>query len=261
MVYALSTDNGKGQPVKGAKISFSRNGQIFNVVVFPDNTGVLFFDNIADSDLFQPDVSVRVSAAGYTTAGTTGANITGDWVFTLRENGLEKAGLIGAGIGVALLLAFSGKKKKVAGIDMKQDVLPWVVPVAAVVGGYLVYQKFFSDPQSQARDNALDTDIANAGVSTMSDSELATAANALKEDLTYSSVSNNYTDAAHQLTKPNNTADILKLIKAYGTHYITFFGIPTGKYTLEETVTRQMPADYIAEVNAYYTAQGIDFQF
>lgn len=269
MRYAISTDNGKGQPVKGAVITFSRNGSAFNVVNFPDNTGVLYFDSINDADLFSSGVAVRVTANGYNPAGTTGNAITGDWVFTLKPNGLQTAGMVGFGVAAAILLASgTGGSKRVNGgigrVDVKKDLLPWVGPAAIVVGGYLVYQKFFSDPQAKKREDALNTDIANAEAvspSRMSDSEIQTAANALKEDLSYSYVSNNFTDAANQLTKPGTTADMLRLIKAYGTHYITFFGIPTGKYTLEETVSRALPRVYIDEVNNYYDAQGIDFNF
>jgi hypothetical protein len=265
MRYAISTDDGNGQPVRGATITFSKNGQVFNAVAFPDNTGILYFDNINDSNLFQSDVSVRVTAPGHVTAGTFGSNITGDWVFTLRSNGLEKAALIGFSVGSLLLLvSMREKRKRVGKVDLARDVVPFIVPVGAIVGGYMVYQHFFSDPQAKAREQALETDIATAEAvepSRMSDSEISTVANALKEDLGYSYVSNNFTDAANQLTKPGTTADILRLIKAYGTHYITFFGIPTGKYTLEETVTRSLPKTYIDEVNAYYNAQGIDFNF
>lgn len=265
MRYAISTDNGNGQPVKGATIIFSKNGEIFNTVDFPDNTGVLYFDTVADSNLFQSDVSVRVTAPGHVTAGTFGNNITGDWVFTLRSNGLEKAALIGFSAGALLLLvAMRERRKKLGAVNLKADVLPWVLPVGALVGGYLVYKKFFGDPQAKERENALANDIAAAEAVTpsrMSDSEIQTTANAIKEDLGYSYVSNNFTDAANQLTKPGTTADMLRLIQAYGTHYITFFGIPTGKYTLEETVTRSLPKTYIDEVNAYYNAQGIDFNF
>lgn len=269
MIYAISTDNGKGQPVKGARISFSRGGSVFNVVDFPDNTGVLYFDSVNDADLFSSGVDIRVTANGYNPAGVTGNSIAGDWVFTLKPNGLQTAGLVGFGLAAAILLASgTGKSKRVSGrigkVDVKKDVLPWVLPVGVLVGGYLIYQKFFSDPQSKERENALNQDIANAEAVTpsrMSDSEIQTAANAIKEDLGYSYVANNFTDAAHQLTKPGTTADMLRLIKAYGTHYITFFGIPTGKYTLEETVTRALPETYIKEVNAYYDAQGVDFNF
>jgi len=271
MRYAISTDNGKGQPVKAASIAFSRNGSVFNVVGFPDETGVLYFDSVADADLFQPDVSVRVSAPGYTTAGTYGSNITGDWVFTLRNNGYEQAGLIGAGIAGSLLLLYDMKNKrtrKIAGIDVKRDVLPWL-PVAAIgLGAYILYTKFVApSAEDKARDAALSNDIANAAAidpPRMSDSEIAAAASALVEDLTYSHPfgdSSQQLDAAHQLTKPGTTADLLRLIKQYGKHAITYFGIPAGEFTLEETVTRKMDADYIAEINAYYDAEGINFKF
>lgn len=274
MVYTISTNDGTGKPVKGATITFARNGAIFNAVDFPDNTGVLYFDSVSDADLFQSDVSIRVTASGYNTAGTTGNAIHGDWVFTLRNNGFEKAGLIGAGV-AALLVAGASvnnkanrKVKKVSGIDVKKDVLPWLPLVAVGVGGYLLYEMFLAkSPEDKARDNALSDDIdyyAAIEPPRMSDSEIATTANALVEDLTYSHPfgdSDMQLDAAHQLTKPGTTADLLRLIKQYGKHAITYFGIPAGTFTLEETVTRKLDASTIAEINAYYKAQGIAFQF
>lgn len=270
MTYAISTSDGNGQPVKNATISFTKDGAVFNEVVFPDNTGVLYFDSASDSDLFTDDVSVRVTAPGYNPAGTTGNAIHGDWVFTLRSNGYEKAAIVGGIIVGAVLLSgglAAGKKgrHKVAGIDIKKDVLPWVPAVAVLGGGYLLYKMFFAQsPEDEKRDQALSDDIANAAAvepPRMIDSEIAATANALKEDLTYAGVSNNYVDAAHQLTKPGTQADLLRLIKQYGKQIITFFGIPTGSYTLEETVSRQMPREYIDEINQYYAAQGINFKF
>lgn len=268
MLITINTNNGSGKPVPGAVITFARNGAVFNSVPFPDNTGILYFDSTADAALFTSDVTVRVTAPGYTPAGTTGSNIAAysEFEFTLKPNGLQTALLVGGGAGLLLavgaMMQPGKKKRRVSGIDVKNDVLPYVVPAVVVFGGYLVYTKLFGQsPQEKQRDDALNNDIANAGPALLSDSEIAATANALKEDLTYSGVSNNYVDAAHQLTKAGNTADILKIVQAYGKHIITFFGIPTGTYTLEETVTRQMPADYIAEINAYYDAQGINFKF
>lgn len=175
------------------------------------------------------------------------------------------------GLGALVLLAYDEltheKKKGVAGFDFKNDIMPYVVPAGIVIAGGLILKKVFDglgitdSAEDKARQDALDTDIATAGSPTMTASEIAATANALKEDLGYSYVSNNFTDAVHQLTKAANTADILRIIDAYGKHIITFFGIPTGTYTLEETVVRQLPADYIAQVNSYYNTQGINFNF
>lgn len=263
MVYTLSTNNGNGQPVPNAIITFSKNGAVFNVLPFPNNTGVLYIDSVADANLLATDVMVRVTAPGYNAAGTTGNAITGDWEFTLRPNGLNTAVIAGAAAGIGLLwLTARANNKKITGFDVKKDVLPFIVPAAVVIGGIVVYNMFFAkSPQDKARDAALDADIAAAGSPTLSQSEIAAIANALKEDLGYSWVSNDITDAMRQLGKPKNTADILAIIKAYGTHIITTFGIPRGTFTLEETVSSQMGASDIEFVNRYYAAQGINFNF
>lgn len=263
MLYTINTNDGTGKPVKNATISFIRSGVVFNKVAFPNNTGTLYFDSVQDADLFSSDVTIRVEAFGYNTAGTTGNGITGDWEFTLRPNGLDKALYVGLGLGGLLLLATTkGGKKKVGGIDVKNDIAPLILPVGIIVGGIMVYNHFFGkSEQDKARDAALQNDIAAGPVATMSDTEIAATANQIKEDLGYSAVSNDTTDAVLQLTKPRNTTDVLKLVKAYGKHIITFFGIPTGTYTLEETVVRQMSDWQVKQVNEYYDAQGINFNF
>lgn len=269
MIYNISTDNGSGQPVKNAKISFIKNGVTFNEVAFPNNTGVLYFDSVADADLFANGVLIRVTAPGSVTAGTTGNAINGDWVFTLKPNGLNNAVIVGAIIGAGVLVAGSRSNGgRIGKIDPKKDILPWL-PIAAIgVGGYLLYNAFFGkSEQDQNRDDALSDDIANAAAQVpprMLDSEIAATANALVEDLTYSHPfgdSSQQLDAAHQLTKPGTTADLLRLIKQYGKHMITYFGIPAGSFTLEETVTRKLDSYIIDEINNYYSAQGIAFKF
>jgi hypothetical protein len=113
MVFALSTNDGTGKPVPNAVITFAKNGAVFNQLSFPNNTGVLYIDNIADANLLQGDVQVRVKAPGYNDAGTNGSSITGDWEFTLKPNGLGAAAVIGVGIGLVLLyVAMDAKTKK-----------------------------------------------------------------------------------------------------------------------------------------------------
>lgn len=264
MRYAISTDNGNGQPVKGAIITFSRNGSAFNIVSFPDNTGVLYFDSVNDADLFSSGVNIRVTAPGHNPAGTTGNAVSGDWVFTLRPNGLETAAIAGFAIAAAVALAsgVGNKKKKLGRIDVKRDLLPWAVPAAIVIGGYLVYQKFFgATVEEKARDTALDTAIAQAGAPTLSDIEIAATANAIYEDIQYSWISNDLNDAVRQLCKVKNTADILLLIKSYGRRTLKTLGVPRGSFTLEESVASQLGTGDKDFINRYYDAQGIDFNF
>lgn len=266
MLITLHCVDPSGQPVPGAVLTFYKNGVAFDSLQFPSNTGVLYFetDEVA-ADLLTAAVMWRVTAPGFTTSGSSGSDVAGysDYTYTIRKNGLNTAVIVGAGAGAVLLFAFTKKNKgKISGIDPKRDVLPWL-PVAGIVivGGILLKKFFGQSAEDKAREDAINNDIANSGSGYLTDSEISTIANQLKEDLGYSAVSNDTTDAARQLTKVFNLNDLLRLIKAYGTHVITFFGIPTGTYTLEETVTRQMSTDEINEVNAYYDAQGINFKF
>lgn len=277
MLITLRTNNGSGKPVPNAVISFSRGGTVFNQVSFPNNTGVLYFDSVEDATLFSSGVTYRITASGYNPAGGTASSLVSgsDFTFTMKPNGLETALVVGVGVGTLLLYAATQipkktKRKKVGAIDVKKDVLPWLPVVAIGVAGYLGYtwyKKLFGSPEDESRAAALDADIANAAVQEpprMSDSEIAATADQIEEDLTYFHVAGStavYLDAAHQLTKPGTTADLLRLIKQYGSRYITYFGIPAGKFTLEETVTRKLDPEYIDEINNYYAAQGINFKF
>lgn len=264
MVFSISALDANGHPVQNALLTFYRQDKPFNVVAFPGNTGTLYFDSANDASLFAEGVVVAATAPGYNRASTQGSVIVNynSWVFTMRPDNLNRNILIGAGLGLAVVAAAAGRKKTVGKFDFKNDALPYVVPAALIIGGVVVYNTIFGkSKEDKARDQALQNDIDAAGAPTLSDSELAAIANAIKEDLGYSWVSNDQTDAVRQLCRVRNTADVLRLVQAYGTHYITTFGIPRGKFTLEETVASQLSQDNIDFVNRYYDAQGITFKF
>jgi len=270
MIKKLYAIDESQQPVKGALFTFTAADGNQLAAADGGTSGSLSLDSELHIDLFQPGVHVTVTAPGYEAAGTDTYIIPDAWQFIMPKvpSMLPAVGL-GALIAFgALALTKKAGNKKVSGFDFKNDVLPYVVPAAVVIGGYLVYDKIFGQtPEDKKRDQALTDDIANAAAQQpprMLDSEIAATANALVEDLTYSHPfgdGDQQLDAAHQLTKPGTTADLLRLIKQYGKHMITYFGIPAGEFTLEETVTRKLDADVIAEVNKYYQAQGISFQF
>jgi len=251
------------QPVPGASFAFAKAG--VNLETYEGGAGgVLSLDTDWHPELFTSGVHVTVTAPGYEAAGVDTDIIPDGWQFIMPKT-QSLLPVLGLGAIIAIggaALYKKSNKKKVSGFDFKKDALPYVLPAGIIIAGLVVYNKIFgSSAQDEQRDAALETDIAAAGTPTMSASEISAAANAIKEDLGYSWVSNDFDDAARQLSKPRNTADVLRLVQAYGKHIITTFGIPRGSFTLEETVSSQLPADYIRIVNQYYQAQGINFQF
>jgi hypothetical protein len=274
MIKKLIAVDEKGEPVKNAVFTFTQvqaDGSTGIVAVADGGqSGVVSFDTQTDPNLFSSDNHITVEAPGFLKSGVD-ADVIGDaWQFTMAKSAsMVPALTLGALVAVGAVAIYrKGNKSKVGAFNAKDDLLPWVVPAAVVVGGYALYKKFFGkSEEDKARDQALSDDIANAQQeepARMLDSEIAATANALVEDLTYSHPfgdSDQQLDAAHQLTKPGTLVDLLRLIKQYGKHYITYFGIPAGSFTLEETVTRKLDREIIDEINRYYRAQGINFQF
>lgn len=275
MIKKLYAVDESGKPVPGAVFTFTftgSDGTVWIAAAFEGGqSGSVSLDTSMHPGLFDSEKHITVTAPGYANAGTDAGIVPDSWQFIMPVNpSMVPALTLGALLTIGAVVAYNstGKKKKIGKFNVKDDLLPFVVPAAVVIGGFVIYNKLFGQsPQDKARDAALANDIANAAAieaPRMLDSEIAATANALVEDLTYSHPfgdSSQQQDAAHQLTKPGTTADLLRLIKQYGKHLITYFGIPAGSFTLEETVTRKMDADIIAEINKYYDAQGMNFNF
>lgn len=264
MLYNITVKDTAGVGLAGATILIAAQDGNGSGSLVTDAAGKAVLNTGVDPfyDLEGVPVYFTVSKSGYDTFTVAPINnILRDMNFILDKAKSVLPYVLGGGIAAAALLHFS-KKKKVSGFNFKNDALPYVVPAAVIIGGLLVYNKIFGkSAQDAARDNSLATDIAAAGAPTMSATEIAATANQIKEDLGYSWVSNDTTDAVRQLCKPKNLADVLLLIQAYGSHIITTFGIPRGTFTLEETVTSQLGQSDIDFVNEYYSAQGINFKF
>ncbi len=264
MIKRLYAVDEQGSAVPGASFVFSfiDNGEIIETHE-AGTGGFLSLDTAWHPNLFVEGVHVRAIANGYETAGVDTFYIPDEWEFIMpKKDSTGKYLLLGGGIAALLVAVSQTKKKKVGAVDVKRDVLPWVVPAAVVVGGYLVYNQFFGErPDEAARDNALDAAIAAEGTPTLSEIEMASIANSVYEDIQYSWISNDLNDAVRQLCRVKNTADILGVIKAYGRRTLKTFGIPRGSFTLEESVASQLGTGDKDFVNRYYDAQGINFNF
>jgi hypothetical protein len=72
----------------------------------------------------------------------------------------------------------------------------------------------------------------------------------------------NDTDTAgYQIARPQNDADVYKLIEMFGKRSQTLFGIDGPEMSLPEFVSKEMPADKIATVNNNFSRKGIKFRW
>jgi len=70
------------------------------------------------------------------------------------------------------------------------------------------------------------------------------------------------TDAIYRVfDKMNNDSDVLQLIKAYGSRWNFFFGVPLGSFTLPQILISEMSNSEISDLNNMLTNKGITIQF
>lgn len=147
--------------------------------------------------------------------------------------------------------------------------------VALIAGAYIlivkpVLQNFGilpTDAESQTNQNqqkALDQAAQNAmsqNPPTMDDGTLINIASRIYEDLRYSSLDDDKTDAMVQLARVQNTSDVYRLIQLFGTRQECYFGVLCHDQTLIQLVQGNLPAFQIAALNQVYQSKGINFQW
>jgi hypothetical protein len=102
----------------------------------------------------------------------------------------------------------------------------------------------------------------SAGNATKTPGEWAIIADQIYNDLRYSAVSDNKDNAALQLARCKNGADVALLIKSFGKRREYYFGIPAGsEMDLQQFVTSNLSSKQIAAVNDNYRRKGIKYQF
>jgi len=97
---------------------------------------------------------------------------------------------------------------------------------------------------------------------TKSKAEWDQIADAIYNDLRYSSVDDDKADAGYQIARVQNDADIIYLIKSFGKRQEYFFFLPTGSPKgLTEFITSNLTRDNINLINDNYKRKGIKFRF
>jgi hypothetical protein len=97
---------------------------------------------------------------------------------------------------------------------------------------------------------------------TKSKAEWDQIADAIYNDLRYSSVDDDKADAGYQIARVQNDADVIYLIKSFGKRQEYFFFLPTGSPKgLTEFITSNLTRDNINLINDNYKRKGIKFRF
>lgn len=87
-------------------------------------------------------------------------------------------------------------------------------------------------------------------------------ANQIYEDLRYSAIDDNKSDAVYQVTRVKNEADVATLIKTFGSRREYWFGIPAGSNKdLQQFITSNLSASQISTINDNYKRKGIKYRF
>lgn len=87
-------------------------------------------------------------------------------------------------------------------------------------------------------------------------------ADTIYNDLKYSALADNKSDAGYQVARAKNDADILYLIKSFGTRQENIFGLPSGSaQTLPQFVRSNLNETVISQINDNYTRKGMKFKF
>jgi hypothetical protein len=210
-------------------------------------------------------VTITASAPGYSSVAGNGLALQEENEFLIRKSSIKGPLLIGGGVIAAALILSAGKNKKVAGIDIKKEVLPFVLPVGILVGGLIIYNKVFGDTKEQKQYNdAIDRGIQDAGgdaASYLTDAEIAIMADTLSNDISSFSGQTNTADIINQFDRVYTLVDLLRLIKQYGERWTFLLGIPRGKYDLQESLHQNVSADVINRINSHFANASIQFQF
>lgn len=123
-------------------------------------------------------------------------------------------------------------------------------------------QKSQTEKEAEADINKYLRGQISAGNATKSPGEWAIIADQIYNNLRYTAISDNKDNAALQLARPKNGADVALLIKSFGKRREYYFGLPAGsEMDLQQFVTSNLSSKQIAAVNDNYRRKGIKFQF
>ena len=142
-----------------------------------------------------------------------------------------------------------------------------------LLGGTAVYvaAKTIGNPHNESRGDDLFSqtnkdlkDLERQGIQkTMSQSEIEALANQVHNAIRYSAVADDKGRAEALLkARPQNQADVLSLIQAYGDRQLHMFGLPDGGLKdLPTSISEELSNSRIERINQVYASKGIRFRF
>jgi len=158
-------------------------------------------------------------------------------------------------------------------MDKEQEklLIGGAVVVGLFVAGKSILQGlgFIKSNEEKARDAANDAAmdsgyqaaIANQNP-TKTAAEWSSIAGAIYEDLKYTALSDNKSDAGYQLARVQNDADVYTLIKLFGKRQEYTFGLPLGdQKSLFTFVSTNLSPTTIAAINDNYRRKNIKFRW
>jgi hypothetical protein len=97
---------------------------------------------------------------------------------------------------------------------------------------------------------------------TKTNGEWQIIADQIYNDLKYSGIADNKSDAGYQVARVQNNADIATLIQVFGMRQESFFGINTGGLqNLPQFIIGNLSKSEIAKINDNYARKNIKFRY
>ena len=119
--------------------------------------------------------------------------------------------------------------------------------------------------QEQSQKENIDSYISNSirtQTPTKSIGEWQIIADQIYNDLKFSGIADNKSDAGYQVSRVQNDADIATLIQVFGMRQESFFGINTGGLqNLPQFIIGNLDKSEIAKINNNYARKNIKFRF
>jgi len=119
--------------------------------------------------------------------------------------------------------------------------------------------------QEQSQKENIDSYISNSirtQTPTKSIGEWQIIADQIYNDLKFSGIADNKSDAGYQVSRVQNDADIATLIQVFGMRQESFFGINTGGLqNLPQFIIGNLDKSEIAKINNNYARKNIKFRY
>lgn len=119
--------------------------------------------------------------------------------------------------------------------------------------------------QEQSQKENIDAYVNNSlkiQTPTKSKGEWQIIADQIYNDLKFSGIADNKSDAGYQISRVQNDADIALLIQIFGMRQESFFGINTGGLqNLPQFIIGNLSKSDIAKINDNYSRKNIKFRF